>query len=115
MSTARRDQTCKRMQVPFRLALALLMHSPQQWGALGPLALQHTLRTSFWGASSASGAAAGNDGSDEPAAEQAAAHDAQWRVAAPAVRYFGAVDFLQRKLKAPSGTASGWQAALSHR
>ena len=104
------------MQVPFRLALALLVQSPQQWGAVGPSALQHTLKTHFPGASSTSAAAGGDGGADEPAAEQE--EDAavrHWQVAAPAVRFFGAVDFLQRKLKAPSDAASGWQAALSHR
>ncbi len=110
----RPDQLCKRVQAPFRLALALLMQSPQQWGAVGPSALQHALETRFPGASSGSAAAGGDGGGQEPADEQQAA-DQRWQVAAPAVRFFGAVDFLQRKLKAPTDAASGWQAALSHR
>ncbi len=91
------------------------MQSPQQWGAVGPSALQHTLRTHFSGAPSAS-AAAGSDGSgEEPANEQDSVAERRWQLAAPAVRFFGAVDFLQRKLKAPTDAATGWQAALSHR
>ena len=106
------------LQVPFRLALALLMQSPQQWDAVSPSALQHTMRSRLSASASTASAAGESTDTGESAVEQegAAAGSAELlQVAAPGLRLFGLVDFLQRKLKAPTDTASGWQAALSIR
>ena len=104
--------------MPFRLALALLVQSPQQWAAVSPSALHHTLRTRFPAIVGMTVAAGESADTEEPASGQenaTASPEHLWRAAAPGLRLFGAIDFFQRKLKAPTDAASGWQAALSHR
>ena len=95
------------MQAPFRLALALLLQSPEDWVAARRPALDYTLRAHLQPAAGSSSRSAGSVAEEEAAAP--------WRAAAPAVRLFGMVDQLQQLLKAPADGAVGWQAAMDQR
>ena len=98
--------------MPFRLALALLMQSPEQWAAARRSALAYTLRAHLQPAPGAS------SGRSSAAEANPGAGSALWPAAAPAVRLFGMVDELQRALKAPpeaSDCAVGWEAAMGQR
>ena len=99
------------MQAPFRLALALLLQSPEQWAVARRPALVYTLRAH----SQPTGGPSSNLTAADKAVPGAGAAAQTWQVAAPAVRLFGMVDQLQRLLKAPADGAAGWQAAMDHR
>lgn len=99
------------MQAPFRLALALLLQSPEQWAAARRPALAYTLRAHV----QPSGGPSSNPTAADEAAADAGLAAQTWRAVAPAVRLFGMVDQLQRLLKAPADGAAGWQAAMDHR
>ena len=100
------------MQVPFRLALALLIQSPQEWDAARRTVLLHTLHAHLQPGPSFAAVA---PPSRSAVSETEAGLLQLWREAAPAVRLFGMVDQLQRRLKVTDGGTASWQAAMNQR
>ena len=103
------------MQVPFRLALALLIQSPQEWDAARRTALFNTLHAHLQPAATSAAATALAPPASNTVSGAGSTPVELWHEAAPAVRLFGLVDQLQRLLKATPGRGGDWRAAMNQR